>query len=47
MIEGNPGFNRYEEESFEEYGYRKGNLEDGDTDVNAVSGTEDSLVEGE
>ena len=47
MIEGDPGFNRYEEESFEEYGFKEGNLEDGEGDVSAVGVTADSLVEGE
>ncbi|MDO4554890.1 MAG: DNA-directed RNA polymerase subunit beta [Lachnospiraceae bacterium] len=45
IIEGDTGFNRYEEESFEEYGYKEGNLEDGDDDAALV--TADSLVEGE
>jgi DNA-directed RNA polymerase subunit beta len=47
MIEGDPGYNRYEEESFEEYGFKKGNFADGEDDINAVSETADSLVEGE
>ena len=47
MIEGDPGFNRYEDESFEEYGFKEGNFEDGEDDINAVSATADSLVEGE
>jgi DNA-directed RNA polymerase subunit beta len=47
MIEGDPGYNRYEEESFEEYGFKQGNFADGEDDINAVSATADSLVEGE
>ncbi|MCI5595706.1 MAG: DNA-directed RNA polymerase subunit beta [Lachnospiraceae bacterium] len=46
MIEGDPGFNRYEDESFEEYGFKQGNFADGEDDVNAAMAA-DSLVEGE
>ena len=45
MIEGDPTMGRYDED-MESHGYKMGNFEDGEDDVNALYGA-DSEVEGE